>query len=70
MFLLIYHCRIIKLFDVKDVEEDSYYGSSTIPNVLGIRIAKFVSIGSLLLSTLIYSQNTHFEKDYLLMHFL
>ena len=38
----------------------------TIPNVLGIRIAKFISIGSLLLSTLIYSQNTHFGERFIL----
>lgn len=52
--------------DIKDIKEDSQYNYLTIPNVIGINKAKFVSILALLFSTFLYAQNDHFGERILI----
>ena len=55
--------------DIKDVKEDEQYGYLTIPNVLGLKSARLISIIALLFSTLLYTQNEHFGERYLIDFF-
>jgi len=48
--------------DIKDVKEDSSYGYLTIPNVLGLKKARMISILSLILSSVLYIQNDYFGE--------
>lgn len=55
--------------DIKDVKEDEQYGYLTIPNVLGMKNARLISILALLFSTFLYTQNEHFGERYLIDFF-
>lgn len=55
--------------DIKDIDEDKDYGYLTIPNVLGLKNARFISVLSLLFSTLLYTKNEHFGERYFIDFF-
>ena len=55
--------------DIKDVKEDETYGYKTIPNVLGLKNARLISILALIFSTFLYTQNEHFGERMLIDYF-
>ena len=69
MFLLIFHYLDYIYLDIKDVKEDETYGYKTIPNVLGLKNARLISILALIFSTFLYTQNEHFGERMLIDYF-